>query len=258
MHNPSPENYTLGGGRLLFNKTGSDGNKVGLRDLGNCPAFTVSVEVEKLDHYSSASGTKKKDKSIVRQLTPKATITLDEINAENIALTFMAGMEKVVQVAASDKTKTVTVKQGFLYELDEVFVDDTPANFTVTSDSAATTHVYGDDYLIEGKSGKIKIVPGGDIADDTEIVVTFNVLAQTFTKLNAFTEKTVEGEIQFISDVASGNDQQLKIWKVSVTPSGEMGFISEDWNSLEFEVEILDDSANHPLYPFMEGIIESE
>ncbi len=256
MNSPSVENYTLGRGRLLFNRKDTDGNFLGLKDLGNCPSFSISIDVEKQEHFSSRTGLKTKDKTVITGMNPKSTITLDEISADNVAMIFMASMTKVTQVASSSNTKTITsAQQGQYFELDEVFIDPTEANISVTSDAGGTTHVMGTDFTIEDKSGKIYIMVGGGIADDTDLEVTFNTLDKTFYRLNAFDESSVEGELQFISDVAVGNDQIVKIWSVSITPAGEFGLISDDWNSMEFEVEINKDEAYHPLFPFMEVII---
>jgi len=97
----NPENYTLGRGVVYFDKEVS-GAYEGERDMGNAPAFAVSLAVEKLDHYSSRSGLRAKDKIVVTEVTPTMTFTLDEINVDNVALMFMAETTAVTQVAADD------------------------------------------------------------------------------------------------------------------------------------------------------------
>ena len=58
---PSTDNYTLGKGHLTFNQLDSGGSPLGELSLGNAPAFTFSLSIEKLDHYSSLGGLKAKD-----------------------------------------------------------------------------------------------------------------------------------------------------------------------------------------------------
>lgn len=109
-NNPSPnaENYTLGRGYVLFAQNDSGGNPtVAELDLGNTPEFNVSVDVEVLEHFTSRSGLRAKDKKVVSQITPRITFTLDEFNVENIKLAFMANSAPVTQVRDDDDTFTI-------------------------------------------------------------------------------------------------------------------------------------------------------
>lgn len=94
---PNTENYTLGRGRVLFNKKESDGSYKGYRDLGNAPAFNFSIDIATLEHYSSRAGLRAKDKKVVSEVTPKFTFTLDEINAENVAMLYFGDVTDVSQ-----------------------------------------------------------------------------------------------------------------------------------------------------------------
>jgi len=55
-------------------------------DVGNCPSLSVEVTEEVLDHYSSRSGTKKKDKSITLESGYKLSFDLDEISILNLKM----------------------------------------------------------------------------------------------------------------------------------------------------------------------------
>ena len=90
---PSVENYTLGKGRLFFNKHDTSGSLTGEKSLGNAPALTFSMAVEKLDHYSSQSGLRAKDKSVVVEVTPTLNFTLDEVNVNNLEMLFFSSSE---------------------------------------------------------------------------------------------------------------------------------------------------------------------
>ncbi len=95
---PNTDNYTLGKGVVFFNQLIS-GVYQGERDLGNAPAFTFSIALEKLEHYSSRGGLKAKDKEIISQITPSLTFTLDEINKENMALLTLGDITSKTQTA---------------------------------------------------------------------------------------------------------------------------------------------------------------
>lgn len=96
---PNPDNYTLGRGVVYFDKKDSvTGAYDGERDLGNAPAFTFSIDIATLEHFSSRSGLKSKDKRVVTEVTPKFSFTLDEPNAENYALLTLGEVEDISQV----------------------------------------------------------------------------------------------------------------------------------------------------------------
>lgn len=99
---PNPDNYTLGRGVIYFDRKDSvTGLYDGERDLGNAPAVTFSIDLTTLEHFSSRSGLKAKDKRVVTEVTPKFSFTLDEPNAENYALLTMGSIEEISQVVTA-------------------------------------------------------------------------------------------------------------------------------------------------------------
>ncbi|RKZ95306.1 MAG: hypothetical protein DRQ46_08655, partial [Gammaproteobacteria bacterium] len=98
---PNTDNYTLGKGVVYFNRKTDAGAFTGERDLGNAPAFSFNIALEKLEHFSSRGGLKAKDKEIISQITPGCSLTLDEVTAENLALLTLAEIEEVSQAGAS-------------------------------------------------------------------------------------------------------------------------------------------------------------
>lgn len=250
---PSSDNYTLGRGRLAFNRK-VDGVFQGLRDLGNATDFSITTSTEKKEHYGSRKGLKVKDKSVVVSMSINGKFTLDEIVPDNLAMALMASVTKVVQTAAQEETQTFTAssKKGGYLQLADYFIDPTEANFTLTVELAAKT--MGTDFTVDGPSGQIFILPGSTIADGSTCVVTYDTLAKTYWKLNAFNSSSVEGELHFISDNPVGANIHARIWNATISPSGDIGLISDDWSSLAFELELGDDSANHALFPYMEVV----
>lgn len=250
---PNSDNYTLGRGRLLFNRK-VNGAFTGLRDLGNATNFTLSMSTEKLDHYSNRAGIRVKDKSVLTSMAITGAFTLDEIMADNLAMTFLASITDVTQTAKVDQTAGIAKsKKGHYFQLDDKFIDE---DSVVVTDATPKIYKVGTDYTIHGPSGQLFITAGSTIADGTALKVTYDTLAKTYKKLNAFDENSVEGELHFISDVAVGTNMQARMWSVTLMPSGDTGFISDEWNSLEFSLELSSDAANHPLFPYMELIVE--
>ena len=83
---PQTRNYLYGKGELFFRAVGSEGYD----HLGNAPAFTISLTEEKLEHFSSMSGTKTKDLQLVTQKGATVAFTLEEFTTGNILRAFKA------------------------------------------------------------------------------------------------------------------------------------------------------------------------
>ena len=341
---PSPDNYQLGKGVIFFNEK-VDGVFQGERDLGNAPNFTFNMSLEKLEHFSSRGGLKAKDKSIISQITPACSFTLEEINADNFALLSMAnstagsqtegyveaasytapinldrtidlahrniGATKLIHGAVTPGNfavgDTITggtssqtgicsyVGSGYIYVVGSNGNADGPSGWDepaetisngtdsaaltaigefvvggpiyVTGPSATPEYASGTDYEFStaagmGRAGRIKLLSGGTLAASGGIEVTYDYDAATWNTLTAFTKTTIEGTLRFLSDNPVGGNQELQIWKVSLTPDGDTAMIGDDWSTLSFTGEILKvegtswDSVDHSSNPYMEIIIE--
>ena len=102
------DNYTLGKGICYFNKQEADGSYLGERDLGNAPELTFSIDITKLDHYSSRGGIRAKDKTVVTEITPTLAFTLDEVNEDNLALLTFGEITEVVQAESLEEQQAIT------------------------------------------------------------------------------------------------------------------------------------------------------
>jgi len=63
---PEPKDYLLGRGSLYFSDNlDASGQPKDFRHLGNAAAFTVTIESEDFEHFSTLKGLKTVDRSIV-------------------------------------------------------------------------------------------------------------------------------------------------------------------------------------------------
>jgi hypothetical protein len=88
-----------------------------LDDVGNSPRFEVEVTEEKLDHYSSRSGTRVKDKSVVLETGYTLNFDLDEFAVSNLAMYLLGSVSGNVISANTELEKEYSVK----------FASDNPA-----------------------------------------------------------------------------------------------------------------------------------
>ena len=96
---PNTGNYFIGKGILEFKKSGQST----FRDMGNCSVFEFAPNITKLDHYSSRTGVKTKDRSVVTEKSATLNLTLDEVTIENLQLALMGDQPEQVS-SANNKT----------------------------------------------------------------------------------------------------------------------------------------------------------
>jgi len=88
----SIENYTIGGLRFYF-APATTTNPWALGSylyLGNVVTGGFNSAINFLDHFTAKSGSRKKDRSLVQEVTLTLNLTVDEPNADNMNL-FMLG-----------------------------------------------------------------------------------------------------------------------------------------------------------------------
>lgn len=265
---PNTDNYTLGKGVVFLDQLVS-GVYQGERDLGNAPAFTFNIALEKLEHYSSRGGLKAKDKEIISQITPGLTFTLDEVNKENLSLLVLGDTTVVTQTGASITDEEITAHLGKRTDLAErgvsVVVVGDDATPTITYVEGPATNPLANyeisTVLSDDKIGRILVHEdqsgcAAAITDEQTLFVDYTSAALTYTHISAFSNTQVIGKLRFVSDNPAGNQQELLIWSVSLTPSGDTAMIGDDWSTLGFVGEILKDETNHAASPYMDIIMD--
>ena len=79
-------------------------------DVGNCPRFEVNVTEEKLDHFSSRSGVRLKDKTVTLEIGYTADFDLDEVSLKNLAMFLRGSIAGAVISAATALDKEYALK----------------------------------------------------------------------------------------------------------------------------------------------------
>jgi hypothetical protein len=87
---PNTGNYQIAKAEVYFTPKGAD-PVTGRRHVGNVPEATFAVEVEKLDHFSSMAGIRKKDFSATLGVTATLTLNLEEMTEDNLKLALLGG-----------------------------------------------------------------------------------------------------------------------------------------------------------------------
>ena len=248
---PSVDNYLLGKGILYVDLLDADGGRTGEIDVGNVTEFTITPTVESLDHYTSRSGIWEKDLTVDTSLALMAKWTTDEYALWNLMLAVLT-------------TSVQTFSQGTGHQVNEPVVmhidrwmkiggDDGGRNIhdvVVTNTAHTVTYVEGTDYELDRTVGRLKGVSGGNISEGQTVHVDYNHDATQHSYIRGGENQSINAFLRFVGDPAQGPVEEAELWKVRVKPAGDIGFISEEFSTLQFEGEIQYDIAGHPTEPW--------
>ena len=250
---PNTADYNLGRG-IIYVSTLLNGlpDASGWRDLGNAPEFSVSNEVETLEHQSSRQGLKITDKEVTISQKINLAFTLDEINFQNLALLFSgtALSEPTVNPAIAgfgpiDQTTAVVL--GRHYDITSLAgqtgvraYDIATANLTLNETSGAPVlMVEGTDYTVDEKNGRVFILSTAVnivAGEPFSVTLAADAGAENVDEVRALTQTTVTVALKFISENPANNDQQTeyKFHQVGLKAEGDFALIGDEFTTMGF------------------------
>lgn len=256
----SPSNYTIGGSRFWFNRLADDSvspvRYEGWRDMGNVVDSSLEQETEEQDHFSSKTGTRRKDRSLVKEIAEEILFTLDELSTENLRGFFRGGDVADVSAAAS-----VAVNDE-IAQLDREDVRILGKGYAATSIEVkditdTTTYVLDTDYTVVDVIGGYKGVAridGGAIADGDFVRLNYEYDVRAHRRFSPATNLEVKGQALFFAVSDTGNEFIRSFLNSQLEPEGAFELNDDDWSTFQLRLKILDDSVATPTAPF--GLFE--
>ena len=236
---PQTRNYLYGKGELFFRAVGSEGYD----HLGNAPAFTISLTEEKLEHFSSMSGTKTKDLQLVTQKGATVAFTLEEFTTGNILRAFKgAAVAKQMQAAATVSGQSVSANKGLYTFVGKEKLGFTrlehgtvaggtfaPGSSVVGSTSSATATVaYVTDGVLECVNVRGTFVPGEEIAASA-IKATLQGIAHVADVV--LTDKASAPTVRYRQGVDYDLNARTGLLRVRESCSADTVFLTADCES---------------------------
>ncbi len=242
------QEQTIGRGKVYLAAM-PDENTVGadFRYVGNTTSFKFNSEAETIDHYSSDSSIKLKDKSVILGVDYATEMVTDNMNSDNVAMFFLADKGSLVQsVVASSIETLVSILNGRSYQLGVTANAPTglmgidPTGFLVKVSPAGASLVDGVDYVMDLTSGVIHFLEGSILAvDGASIDVTYAVLGTTRDTIISG-ESQINVSLKYIADNPSGANRNWYLPKTLISPTGDFELKSgSDWQTMTFNMEAL-------------------
>lgn len=272
------QKYTLGRGEVYFNKF-KPGTNIGEgeRYLGNTPEYSLTNDVETLDHFNSDRGLREKDESVLLEISSSGSMNCDNISGENVALFFLGNLlTKSSTSVTAQKEVFTSWKRGLTLQLGTT--DAIPTGVRKVSNvkvgkaaKAATLNLTGDisaipgvtivdaagNYEVDLDLGRLYLEPTStEINGDIKLVVQFDVAAQS-REMVISSNAVVQGSLRFVSYNAKGENKDYFFPKVTLSPDGDYNLKGDDWQSMGFTFEALKLQGRERVYIDIRAVDEA-
>jgi hypothetical protein len=247
---PDPSNLVLGRGAIYFDRfVTNTSQRQGEFHMGNCTTFEVETKVETKEKYESMDHSSNLYQRGVTRQTTTLKITGDEFTPANLANALNGVVETISGTGASVTTEAITPAGGAILG---AYYALAHRNITTLTDvkQASTVLVLGTDYTADLVRGRIYLLPTSvTITPGSQLTADYTYGNYSYPAVNLSQVGTVDGYIHFIPDNIKGPNWEAEYWHVQFTPSGNQGWIADDFGNWTLEGMVIIDPINHPTEP---------
>lgn len=248
---PSTQEYLIGRGIMQWAELDATGLPKAFRDIGNVPELTITSGVETYEHYSSRQGLKTRDLRIVLQQDLTMGFIVENINFNNLAAFVSGEAKSYTNPAIAGFTDKRIVNDDELEANRYYMIHNagapvfgiTTTNAIVVESTAGTPVplVKDTDYTVDAVSGMIFVKDTATVqsiisaGDGLQVTLTADAAATTVDTIEALSATELNVAIRFISENAeTGKKVIYDFHKVTLTPDGDFGLISDEAAQLPF------------------------
>lgn len=247
---PDPANLLLGRGALYFDRfVNNTTTRQGEFHMGNCTAFEVETKVETKEKYESMDAQSNLYQRGVTRTTTTLKITGDEFTPANLANALNGTVETISGAGATVAAEAITPAGGAMLG---AYYALAHRNITTLTDVkiGSTSLVLGTDYTADLVRGRIFILPTSvTVTPGAALTADYVYGAYSYPAVNLSTVGTVDGYVHYIPDNIKGPNWEAEYWHVQFTPSGNQGWIADDFGNWTLEGMVIIDPINHPSEP---------
>ncbi len=224
----------IGKGKLY---AGPFGGGAKMRALGNISAFEFTANQEKkelLDFQNAGGGFAN---TLTRITGVEASLTLHDLNAENIAMALYGTTSATAASAVVDEAITA-YKDGLVRTANII---DTSVAPVVTGSGGTPTYVADTDYTVSPAG--IFILAAGAITDALPLLIDYTI--QAFNAVEAMVNSGQEFVVVMdgLNEAQSGKAVVIDVHRMKFSPGQNIGAIGDDFASMELTADVLKDAA---------------
>lgn len=252
---PFPHVPMLGKGMILFDRFDAAGLPTGKVPFGNCHKFEIGMKDDRAELYQSLN----KSSSLIANALKKRTVSLSivgtDFRSDMVAIALMSAGKTALVTTASTYTDEVlasatATKKGRFFRTVKRNVDNVTVPPVLTCNSAPLT--VDDDYVVvDPVEGLIYFPVDSGVTDSKAVTITYHTLVATLDQVAPATQPQILGQLDFVADPTDGQKIGVEVWRVNLYPTGQIGFIADDYGNWTLDGAVLDDTANHPDSPYV-------
>jgi hypothetical protein len=259
---PDTRDYFLGRGIVYLAELDANLLPVSWRDLGNSPAFSITVESEELLHQSSRTGLRITDKRITLSQDISLSFQIDELSHDNLALFFTGDTVSLTNPAVAGVASmgspvaiTANAELGKWYDLKTVYsgVHESPGGTSVktafSADSVPKIRrtsgvpmdlVLGTDYEIDRFMGRVfvksnatNVAAGDDIAWYSAADATAPATLQVMRALKGSVR---DFALKFVAENPANSAEKIEydFHSVQISADGDLSLIGDEFSVAGF------------------------
>ncbi len=223
----------LGAGRVFIDRLTDAGEPSGLKIAGSVTKFELNPESEikeqlskGLDDYGQVLA------SVTLPGKTNINLTLNQLDAENLAMAFLGSREAASQASGSVSGEAVKAHPGYYSELEYENV----SSVVVKDATDATTYVEGTDYEVDTRLGLIRVLAGGAIAAGDTLHVYYSYGEVARSRITGADSPIIRTRLVLDGkNMVNGKRVRVTVPKARLKPSTAVDFLADDFLPLELE-----------------------
>ncbi len=225
------------------------GQTTGELFVGECPEFNIEPSSEQKTYMSNTAKIKTPKVKTTTSVDYASSFTTNDLNADNMCMSFLGTKATVATAAATVTAESITTSAvaGARYQLGVSVSNPTGVRnldqFTpgsvdvlVKTITPAATLTAGLDYTVDMALGAVTILNTA-AAVGKSITVDYKTKVASRTQVISGNTPFV-GALRYVADNPIGDNKDLYLPYVQITPNGSVSFIGEDWASAQYTVNI--------------------
>jgi hypothetical protein len=251
---PLPFVPMLGKGLVSIAKI-INGVTQGFYPIGNSTKLELEPKDDIAEQYESVNASASLIATALKKRQIKIAITGTDFKDDVMDLVLMGNGKSTVATTATTFTAEVLVPaavgthKGRYFRTAHRNVDAVGTRPVLTNNSV--TLVDGTDWiLVDGVQGVIYFPANTSAVDGDATTITYHTLVGSQTEVAGGVSPTIPCALWFSPDPTDGQKIELDVWHMNLSPTGQIGLISDDYGNWQLEGLVLGDYVNHPTQPF--------